>query len=61
VKKEQAEQVATSAKQYAPNKPIDIVYLFTSDKIPIEYKYAALQVNKIMIFSLSSFLILYFL
>jgi len=42
VKKEQVEQVAKSVIEYAPNKPIDIVYLFTSDKIPIEYKYAAL-------------------
>lgn len=44
IKKDDAEETFLTLKTYEPLKKIDIVCLFSNDKLPIEYKYAALQV-----------------
>ncbi|EAR90747.2 DnaJ domain protein (macronuclear) [Tetrahymena thermophila SB210] len=43
IKQEQASQLYKEMSKFEPNKKIDIVYLFQLDRIPIEFKYAALQ------------------
>ncbi|KAL4435514.1 hypothetical protein ABPG74_020290 [Tetrahymena malaccensis] len=43
IKQEQAQQLYKEMSKFEPNKKIDIVYLFQLDRIPIEFKYAALQ------------------